>query len=296
MKNILSLILILTCLGSTHAQLENSLLWKVSGNGLESDSYLYGTFHSAEDEVYFLFDQISVLILECKVMAGEVNMKEESELNPMTLMNKMMMDSLSLEDLYSPEDFTYVKERLEEELGFFALAADKMKPIYISAMLSEELSLESMVNPKRILDDSLQVYSENLGLQIKGLESALEALDVIDMISLDEQARILLQSLEEMENESVDDLMEKLMELYTSQDLNGMMVLYEEQELGLDFESFLVDYRNDYFVDRLIILMQENPTFCAVGSLHLPGESGMINQLRILGFTVEPILLRPSER
>lgn len=49
--------------------IENALLWKVSGNGLENESYLYGTIHLAcevniSEEVKSAFEATEQLALE----------------------------------------------------------------------------------------------------------------------------------------------------------------------------------------------------------------------------------------
>jgi uncharacterized protein YbaP (TraB family) len=47
--------------------------------------------------------------------------------------------------------------------------------------------------------------------------------------------------------------------------------------------------RNKKWVPILDKLVKENSTFIAVGAAHLGGETGMINQLRKLGYQVNSL-------
>ena len=69
-------------------KLENSLLWKISGNGIEKPSYLYGTMHAVcetniDDEVLKAFDETSQLYLEIDM--DDPNLQA-------TMMRKVMME------------------------------------------------------------------------------------------------------------------------------------------------------------------------------------------------------------
>jgi len=49
------------------------------------------------------------------------------------------------------------------------------------------------------------------------------------------------------------------------------------------------DERNKYWMKSIPDLIEKKSCFIAVGAGHLVGETGLINQLRKLGFTVEPV-------
>ena len=86
------------------AQEAHSLFWQISGNGLTNASYLYGTMHINDQRVFDFkpdvlrhFDAANALVLE-------LNM---DSINPLTVMNLMVMDSsITLSELLSEEDFS----------------------------------------------------------------------------------------------------------------------------------------------------------------------------------------------
>jgi uncharacterized protein len=56
--------------------------------------------------------------------------------------------------------------------------------------------------------------------------------------------------------------------------------------------KMLVDDRNLNWVKQFPRLFKTQSCFVAVGCLHLVGETGLINQLRLKGYTVEPVLFQ----
>lgn len=74
LKTILSAIVVafISIFTSNAQQLENSTLWKISGNGLEKPSYLFGTIHitcdaTLNDNVKKALDETSQVVLEIDI-------------------------------------------------------------------------------------------------------------------------------------------------------------------------------------------------------------------------------------
>ena len=81
----------------------NTLLWKISGNGLEKKSYLFGTIHMlcADDAV--LSKNMKKIIEDCDEVYFEVDMDNIFEM--VGAMNKMKMKGdTTLKDLLTEEE------------------------------------------------------------------------------------------------------------------------------------------------------------------------------------------------
>src|SRR5215213_8873292 len=90
----------------------NTLLWKISGNGLEKPSYLFGTIHMlcAEDAV--LSKNMKNAIRECDEIYFEVDMDNMFEM--LGAMGKMKMNGdTTLKDLLTQKDYKKVKDYFE---------------------------------------------------------------------------------------------------------------------------------------------------------------------------------------
>ena len=93
-------------------QENNTLLWKISGNGLEKPSYLFGTIHMICSEDAGLSNNMKKVIRDCEEIYFEVDMDNLFEM--IGAMNKMkMLGDTTLRDLLSEADYKKVKDYFE---------------------------------------------------------------------------------------------------------------------------------------------------------------------------------------
>ena len=98
------------------------------------------------------------------------------------------------------------------------------------------------------------------------------------------------------ENDKFPQMFEQLIEAYLQRDLQALAALSEQQSMSASdkalqqrFMGTLVDERNQRMVTRLLPLLEEGGVFAAVGALHLPGNTGLLAQLRQHGLRVSPV-------
>ncbi|MEM9849996.1 MAG: TraB/GumN family protein, partial [Bacteroidota bacterium] len=88
----------------------NSLLWEVSGNGLDEPSYVFGTIHIIGKDDYFFTDKMQAAFDSSELVIFEI--KVDDMMNPMSLMSMMgkimMNDGTSLSDLLTEEEYAMV--------------------------------------------------------------------------------------------------------------------------------------------------------------------------------------------
>ena len=132
MRYVLLLFTIFISLFSNAQELEKSLLWKISGNGLNKPSYLFGTIHLTCDTS---LDENTLNALEAtEQLYLELDMDDKSiQMQMMKLM--MMKDGAKLSTLLSPEDFKILDEFMKKNLNMSAKLFDSFKPFMISSML-----------------------------------------------------------------------------------------------------------------------------------------------------------------
>ena len=81
-KNHLLLLLIATCIQLSFCQssfsqkLPSTLLWRISGNGLQKSSYLFGTLHLTDERVFNLGDSLYRSIEQSDGFAIEIDPQE----------------------------------------------------------------------------------------------------------------------------------------------------------------------------------------------------------------------------
>lgn len=70
-------------LGTANAQNENSLLWEISGNGLETSSYLFGTIHVMCPDELELTEKVSSALDDAERIVLELDMDDPSFMTDM---------------------------------------------------------------------------------------------------------------------------------------------------------------------------------------------------------------------
>jgi uncharacterized protein YbaP (TraB family) len=127
----------LSLIFQSHAQ-ENFLLWQISGKGLTDTSYLFGTIHIRDKRVFDLGDSTYYAIKHTKALFGELDLQDKDAMKGHAS-EFMMPAGISLESLLTPEEYQQVKKYCKKHLGVYALLMNKIKPIYLSAVVSEDI-------------------------------------------------------------------------------------------------------------------------------------------------------------
>ena len=126
------------------------------------------------------------------------------------------------------------------------------------------------------------------------LETAEEQVQIFNKLSMPDQVRFLLYSLEQQRY--FDQYLERMKRYYINDDLDGLQAQAAEQIGSVDeayLESLyqdLIDRRNLRMVDRMRPRLHEGNALIAVGALHLTGDYGIIEILRQLEYQVVPVL------
>ncbi|HRG90845.1 MAG TPA: TraB/GumN family protein [Chitinophagales bacterium] len=266
----------------------NSLLWKITGNGLKKPSYLYGTMHTSDARVFNFSDSLMQFFNASKAYA--------MELDPVTafdfsLISKITMGKgLSLKKMIPDTDYVFLDSVMRKEVGLSVKIFDNVAPVFTMSLLemkSMGLSDSSIKGNKEVLD----VYFHNLARKKKkkliGIETVEEQLGALNSLTYQEQADMLLVELHAMRNNSSEGT--ELVEYYLQQDLDKLAAMNSVTDMPGKFYTALVTDRNIRMADRIAVFIQEQPVFVAIGALHLPGTGGVIELLRKKGYTVYPV-------
>ncbi|MBO4645232.1 MAG: TraB/GumN family protein [Bacteroidales bacterium] len=270
MRKTLLLAFLLLGLMLGHSQ---SLLWKVSGNGLDKPSYLYGSIHIQDNRVFSFDTTVITTLLSCEAFAMEILM---DEIDPKTLKNSMYMPKGKLlSDMMSTEDFAKLDSICKKDVGVSAYLMNTMKPFFVSSAITQSKIAQDQQDA---LDIFLLKKAREAGKLCYGVEKYETQIAAIDAISLKEQLKMLSSSLNgtEEETEQFDDLLNA----YLSFNLDTMLILSNDPSMPKKFNKvFLID-RNVGMADNFEKIAREHTLFCVVGAAHLGGTKGVIALLR----------------
>ena len=286
MKNfarIVCFLLLMNCFFSKASAQGNSLLWEITGRGSTDTSYLYGTIHIRDKRVFNLGDSTYYAINHSKALFGELNLHDKTAIKKHAS-ELWMPAGTTLQSLISAEDYALVKKYCKKHIGIYALFMNMIKPIFVSSIISENLLKKEKKKP---LDMYLQDYASKQGKSVGGIETFEEQIAVLNMLSLQKQADMLVEQVKNIEEEK--KMMEYMLQLYLSESLDSLDLLVQEDTISQDFDEAMLDKRNKVMVSRMEAQIRTQPTFFAVGAAHLGGEKGLIMLLRKKGYTVRPV-------
>ena len=268
---------------SNAQELEKSLLWKISGNGLKKPSYLFGTIHLTCDTS---LDANTLNALETtEQLYLELDMDDKSI--QMKLMKLMMMkDGAKLSTLLSPEDFKILDEFMKKNLNMSAKLFDSFKPFMISSML-----FPKMLDCKsQSVESELMKITKEQNEEIFGLEKAEDQMKVFDEISYQDQAEELLKTVKDNLEKDKKEFQE-MITIYQNKDIEGMLKMMSDSDNKITSENqdILLNDRNKKWIPIMVKIMKDKPTFFGVGAGHLAGEEGVIKLLRKQGYKVEAV-------
>ena len=258
------------------------LLWEISGNGLETSSFLYGTIHIISEDDFVMTEMTKEKIASSEQVVMELDMDD-----PKTMMGMMtkisMKDGQTLKKLLSEEDYGLVSDFFRDTLGMNLMLFESMKPFMALSVMYPKMLGEKTAS----YEMEFMKLAKKSSLEILGLESVEDQLSIFDEIPYEDQAQMLVEFIKGYGSEK--GKIEEMVQLYVDQDLKG---LYEFSTQSAEMEGYqdvMLDNRNENWIPKMENMMNEKVSFFAVGAAHLWGPKGVINLLKEQGYTVKAL-------
>ncbi len=263
----------------------NTLLWEISGNGLKSPSYLFGTFHLICKNDIPISAQLQEAVKATSLMYMELDMDD-----PATMLGGLMLMGMrgdtTLKDLYTAEEYKKVADFFKDTLHMPIAMLGSTKPFFLSAMMYPKMLACKTATG---VEEELMKLAKNNKKEIKGLETMAFQAAVFDSIPYTVQAKELLKSIDSLNKYKL--YFDTMVQVYKSQQLTKIEEQFTKSEFGMEEnQDILLDNRNKNWVMQLKKIMPAQTVFIAVGAGHLVGEKGLITLLRKEGYTLRPIL------
>ena len=265
----------------------NTLLWQVSGKGLQKPSYLFGTFHLMCKEDVQFSEALKSAVKSADEMYMEMDMDDPSILMS-GFLYMSMKNNKSLKDLYDEKDYDRVQKYFMDTLHTPLMMLQNVKPYFLVALLYPRLMKCS--TPTGVEEELMKFAKENKK-EIQGLETMQFQASVFDSIPYEWQAKELLKNIDSA-NQYRDEF-NTMLKVYKNQDLDEINKSFAKSEFGSEeYEDLLLTKRNKNWVGKLKEVMKRESVIVAVGAGHLVGENGLISLMRKEGYVVEPLVNR----
>ncbi|MCH8545556.1 MAG: TraB/GumN family protein [Cryomorphaceae bacterium] len=279
-KQVTILLLLVLASESAFAQ---GLLYKVEGNGLKQPSFIFGTMHMICAEDFVMPDELPQALQATKLLYLEMDITD-------TTMQQTMMSKLidpAMEENYtmlSQETTEIIDQILVNALNIEFKQLKIMKPIIVSMMLVQASFPCSDI---KSFETALVDMAKEQGIPIKALETLDFQLGLFDEVSIEDQLKMLESMAMNHHNAAAEYRM--LTDAYTSGNIDKILQITKKDPTFSGFDDLILGDRNEEWLKKLPAIMKQSPSFIAVGAAHLPGDKGILEGLKKMGYKVKPL-------
>lgn len=267
----------------SEAIVAQGLIYKVEGNGLKQPSYIFGTMHMICAEDLLIPDELPQALKETNALYLEMDITD-------TTMQQKMMSKLidpSMIENYSmltQEVTEIIDQVLMNSLNIEFNQLKIMKPMIVSMMLIQASFPCSEVES---IEMTLIEMANEQNIPIKALETIEFQLSLFDSISMEDQLKMLESMAMNHHNAASEYRM--LADAYKSGNINKINQITQKDPTFSGFDDLILNDRNEEWLKKLPAIMKKSPAFIAVGAAHLPGDKGILEGLKELGYKVKPL-------
>ena len=274
------------------AQEENSLLWKISGNGLKKDSYLYGTMHVSQKIAFHLDDVFYESLLNSDFVGLETD--------PSTWLEHMFN---------SPEEMSFIRrlginnsrnfynspfeflEPKQQEIMFYLSREDML----LNGILYRTNQMMQNFQEDTFLDMFIYQTGKKYKKKIYSLEDYKESSTLVKKSTtsskvMKDKPEVWLQK--KLKDDSFITLMNNA---YRDRKVNFLDSINNGM-YSKNYMKNMLYIRNRNMVNSIDSIAKKGSLFSAVGAAHLGGEKGVIAMLRDKGYSVEPLISEITQK
>ena len=265
---------------------QKSLLYKVSGKGLEKPSYVFGTIHIMCQEDFFMPKALQEALKESDKLVLELDYSDQKSMSQAQMKAVMAPNQPNLGTLMSDEDSAMVDDFLIANYGIGLQAFGTMKPIATFALVIDK----SLPCKKAAFEMELTKLAKADSLEMGGLEEVAFQMSLFDAVPIEEVIGWIIEGVKEIKAGDTES-MDELMAAYKGQDIEQLHDMIMSEERMANYADRMVYDRNADWIPKMKAEMENMPTVFAVGAGHLGSEKGVINLLGEAGYTVEAVPL-----
>lgn len=245
------------------------ILWRISGNGLAKPSYLFGTMHLKDKQLFNFPDSLYAAIEQTEGFA--------MELHPDSLIRNVLNkedESRLLKDALKPEHFNRIRKKLEAEFG------EKPEKITVTALerfcTSRYVRISAENSMNTFMDTYLYGAAARSGKWTGGIEDVEDQLNGKERQAPESTVAEFMTTEKEIRNR-----LDSMIRIYLAGNIEFMAMVSSGDPA--------MKRRNHKMAHRMDSLMKVRTMFFAVGAAHLAGKEGVVELLRKKGFTLEAV-------
>ena len=270
----------------TNAQVQkNALLWEVKSKDSKNISYLYGTMHLMDADLFFLPKKLEKTLLKADVLCMEI-----ASINPNLSPDALFMKDRLIKDLFNKNQmdsiYGWAGKTLFMNKEQFDKNFEKAKPF----LLMQFILQASLPTDSKSFEKEFEALATEKKMILKGLETVDQQLNLFDGFTDKEQVEMVMSTLRNEEKSKQS--FEEMQQIYLTQNLDNLYTFMKKDSdspIG-NSRAFLED-RNQNWIPIMKEMMKNKSVFFAVGAAHLAGPEGVIEFLMKDGYELTPVKL-----
>lgn len=259
----------------------NSMLWKISGNGLKHDSYLFGTIHMLCPDDFEIKQKCLDALNASQKVVFEIDLSKSENLQTI--------------QAFAAPDLDFIKKFTESEVK-------SMDSILVAQQLS--MKLLDYVSPVTMISlfslkgfncpdpTKLKSYETELATIAKEKAKPIGELETVDFqFNLMKELvtpKLFMESVFQLDKYPA--LTAKMVAAYKSENLTELTELIQDPAwMTAEQKEKLLNDRNINWTTIIPNLIRNEACFIAVGAGHLSGDKGVIALLEEKGYRLTAI-------
>jgi uncharacterized protein YbaP (TraB family) len=262
---------------------KQSLLWKLTADGIAVPSYVFGTMHVQDRRAFNGIDLIFEKINACDAFAAEFHLDDAAGSFDGTAM--LLPHHLTLHDFIPPKKYAKLRQRLLKSAQLDLDLLQRSLPFMAVNMIGGKILQSDMPVS---LDEHLWNEASRAGKKLLGIESFQEQMEVLGKIPIEMQVKMLLELGRNLRH--YRQHIQRLADLYCSGDLYRLSKTVKKNAKGL--RKMMLYHRNEVMAGRIAALARQQSLFAAIGAGHLLGGKGVLRLLKKEGLKVVPVQVK----
>lgn len=278
----------LALLATAQAAQAKTFAWKATGRG--GTVYLMGSIHVMSDGFYPLNPALEAAFKDADLLVEEVDLAEM--LDPTAqlgiLSRGMLPSNQSLDTVLSPATLALVQKAVGD-LGGIGGPLMRFKPWMLAIALQGLELAKAGFDPEFGLDRHFYDQAKAAGKAVQGLETAEFQISRFDTMTMEQQDRMLAQTLRELATETAT--VDKLGTAWKAGDVTAVesIALADLKSDPQMYQRLLVERNRNWMPKIEALFARRGRALVVIGAAHMVGPDGLLAMLRAKGYTVEQL-------
>jgi hypothetical protein len=268
---------------SAHGAVGRNFLWKATGR--QGVVYLVGSIHALPADSYPLSPAFDAAFKDADLLVEEIDLGD-SQGQLQLLTRGMLPAGQSLDRVLSPGTLALMN-KFTANLGVAAEPLKLFKPWMIVVVLEGLQVMQAGFDPELGVDKHFYDEAQRQGKAVQGLETAEYQISRFDEMTMDQQDRMLADTLKTLETEKAS--FGKLADAWKAGDTQTVerVVLSDLKQDPVIYQRLLVERNRNWLPKVEALFNRRGHAFVVVGAAHLLGPDGLIAMLKAKGYSVE---------